>query len=67
MFQTTQAMKQSRIKPRAIVFDFGGVIIDWKPRYLYRRFFDGDHHAMEEYLPNFRPPRSWRPSCGNWA
>ncbi|HLE52379.1 MAG TPA: HAD family phosphatase [Anaerolineales bacterium] len=34
----------------AIVFDFGGVILDWNPRYLYRKFFDGDLNAMENFL-----------------
>ncbi|MBO4621650.1 MAG: hypothetical protein J5635_03150 [Paludibacteraceae bacterium] len=22
-----------------IVFDFGGVLVDWNPRYLYRKYF----------------------------
>src|SRR4030065_1125335 len=34
----------------AIVFDFGGVILDWNPRYLYRKFFNGDLNAMEQFL-----------------
>ena len=33
-----------------IVFDLGGVLIDWDPRYLYRKLFDGDAQAMEEFL-----------------
>jgi len=24
------------------VFDLGGVLIDWDPRHLYRKLFDGD-------------------------
>ena len=32
-----------------IVFDFGGVLIDWNPRNLYRRFFD-DPRDMETFL-----------------
>jgi 2-haloacid dehalogenase len=32
------------------VFDLGGVLIDWNPRYLYRKLFDGDTEAMEEFL-----------------
>lgn len=32
-----------------IVFDFGGVLIDWNPRYLYRDVFD-DEDAMERFL-----------------
>jgi 2-haloacid dehalogenase len=35
---------------RAVVFDFGGVLIDWNPRYLYRKLFPGDEAAMERFL-----------------
>lgn len=35
---------------RAVVFDLGGVLIDWDPRHLYRKLFDGDDEAMEEFL-----------------
>ena len=39
------------MKARSIVvFDLGGVLIDWNPRYLYRRLFDGDEAAMERFL-----------------
>lgn len=34
---------------RAIVFDFGGVLIDWDPRYLYRKLFEDDD-AIEQFL-----------------
>jgi 2-haloacid dehalogenase len=34
----------------AIVFDFGGVLLDWNPRYLYRKLFNGDPNAMERFL-----------------
>jgi 2-haloacid dehalogenase len=33
----------------AVVFDLGGVLIDWNPRHLYRQLFDDDA-AMEEFL-----------------
>lgn len=33
-----------------VVFDFGGVLVDWNPRYLYRKLFDGDEAAMERFL-----------------
>jgi len=36
--------------PTAVVFDLGGVLIDWDPRYLYRTLFDGDDGAMETFL-----------------
>jgi 2-haloacid dehalogenase len=34
----------------AVVFDLGGVLIDWDPRHLYRQLFDGDEAAMERFL-----------------
>ena len=33
----------------AVVFDVGGVLIDWDPRHLYRKIFD-DEVAMERFL-----------------
>jgi 2-haloacid dehalogenase len=33
-----------------VVFDLGGVLIDWNPRYLYRKLFAGDDTAMEHFL-----------------
>jgi 2-haloacid dehalogenase len=33
-----------------VVFDFGGVLIDWNPRHLYRKLFAGDEVAMEHFL-----------------
>ena len=35
---------------RAVVFDLGGVLIDWNPRHLYRKLFAGDDAAMEHFL-----------------
>ncbi len=32
-----------------VVFDLGGVLIDWNPRHLYRQLFD-DEQAMEHFL-----------------
>jgi len=37
------------MKIKNIVFDFGGVLIDWNPRYLYRKVFE-DVHEMEYFL-----------------
>ena len=34
----------------SVVFDLGGVLIDWNPRYLYRDLFAGNDIAMEEFL-----------------
>lgn len=36
--------------PRIVVFDIGGVLIEWNPRYLYRKLFQGDDDAMEAFL-----------------
>jgi 2-haloacid dehalogenase len=33
----------------AVIFDLGGVLIDWNPRHLYRTLFD-DEAAMEAFL-----------------
>src|SRR5580700_8634113 len=33
-----------------VVFDLGGVLIEWDPRHLYRKLFGGDEAAMEEFL-----------------
>jgi 2-haloacid dehalogenase len=33
-----------------VIFDLGGVLIDWNPRHLYRKLFDGDEAAMEHFL-----------------
>jgi 2-haloacid dehalogenase len=40
------------------VFDLGGVLIDWNPRYLYRKLFRGDAAAMEHFLATVCTP-SW--------
>jgi 2-haloacid dehalogenase len=42
-------------KRRVAVFDLGGVLIDWNPRYLYRKLFD-DVQAMEHFLSDICSP-----------
>jgi 2-haloacid dehalogenase len=37
-------------RPSALIFDFGGVLLDWNPRYLYRKLFPHDEQAMECFL-----------------
>ena len=37
------------MRPTALVFDLGGVLVDWDPRYLYRQLFD-DPDEMESFL-----------------
>ena len=38
-----------RIRAQVVVFDLGGVLIDWNPRYLYRQLIE-DEAAMELFL-----------------
>jgi 2-haloacid dehalogenase len=33
-----------------MVFDFGGVLLDWNPRHLYRKLFRDDLEGMERFL-----------------
>jgi 2-haloacid dehalogenase len=42
--------------PRDVIFDLGGVLIDWDPRHLYRKLFDGDEPAMERFLAEVCSP-----------
>jgi len=35
---------------RVVVFDLGGVLLQWNPRHLYRKLFAGDEAAMESFL-----------------
>jgi len=43
-------MDQSNTQLRTIVFDFGGVLVDWNPRHLYCKLFNGNTSAMEHFL-----------------
>ena len=43
-------MNQSEYPSPAIVFDFGGVLLDWDPRYLYHKLFENDAEATERFL-----------------
>ena len=41
--------------PTTIVFDIGGVLLDWDPRHLYRKLFD-DEAEMEWFLSEICSP-----------
>jgi 2-haloacid dehalogenase len=41
-------MTNSSIK--AIIFDYGNVLLKWEPRNIYRRFFPNDTEGMERFL-----------------
>jgi 2-haloacid dehalogenase len=48
-FQTAFPRKAPFGDPRAVVFDLGGVVVDWNPRHLYRKLF-ADCQQMEDFL-----------------
>ena len=35
---------------KAIIFDFGNVLLEWDPRNVYQRFFPNDPESMERFL-----------------
>ena len=35
---------------KAIVFDYGNVLLEWNPRYVYQRYFPDDPEGMEDFL-----------------
>jgi 2-haloacid dehalogenase len=43
------------VSTKAVVFDLGGVLIDWDPRYLYRKLL-ADKAAVEEFLATVCTP-----------
>ena len=54
---------------RVVIFDFGGVLVDWNPRYLYRRLFPDDPAGMERFLAEVCTPEwNQRQDAGRpWA
>ena len=36
----------------AVLWDLGGVLLDWDPRHLYRQLFGDDVAGMEDFLAN---------------
>ena len=39
-----------------VIFDLGGVLIEWNPRHLYRQLFAGDEAGMERFLAEICSP-----------
>lgn len=37
-------------KITTIIFDFGGVLVDWNPRNMYQQYFPDQPQAMEDFL-----------------
>ncbi len=33
-----------------IIFDLGGVLVDWNPKYVYRKVFNGDEEKVDWFL-----------------
>jgi 2-haloacid dehalogenase len=48
---STTGSQPSNKSPDAIVFDLGGVIVDWQPRYVYEQIF-ADKDELEYFLKN---------------
>ncbi len=51
-----QIYKMTDINKPLIAFDLGAVLIDWDPRYLYRKLFNGDDEGMEHFLAEVCSP-----------
>ncbi len=53
----TARVRAARYAPiRDVVFDLGGVLIDWDPRYLFRDHLRGDPAAVEAFLDEVCTP-----------
>jgi 2-haloacid dehalogenase len=52
----SESGKEMMNSKQAVVFDLGGVLIDWNPRHLYRKMFDGDEEGMERFLSEICTP-----------
>lgn len=35
---------------KAIIFDFGNVLLEWNPRYVYQKYFPNDPEGMERFF-----------------
>jgi 2-haloacid dehalogenase len=51
----TDASTEHRARVAAVVFDLGGVLLDWNPRHLYRTLF-ADEAEMESFLAQICTP-----------
>ena len=48
-------MQERRDTPSTVVFDLGGVLVDWDPRYLFRQLLS-DEAAVESFLAEVCTP-----------
>jgi len=49
------AYETEKLAADTVIFDIGGVLIDWNPRHLYRQLFD-DETTMERFLAEVCSP-----------
>jgi 2-haloacid dehalogenase len=35
---------------KVIIFDYGNVLLEWNPRYVYQKYFPNDPDGMEDFL-----------------
>jgi 2-haloacid dehalogenase len=47
---------KQRASYNSVIFDLGGVFVDWNPRNLYRKLFPDDEEAMERFLAEITTP-----------
>ncbi len=45
-----QNLNRSNHHQPILVFDFGGVLLDWNPHYFFDRHFNGDARAVDRFL-----------------
>ncbi|MGA3217809.1 MAG: HAD family phosphatase [Acidimicrobiales bacterium] len=50
------ANKPSAAGTGAVLWDLGGVLLDWDPRHLYRKLFGADVAAMDHFLAHVCTP-----------
>lgn len=41
---------------RALIFDFGGVLINWDPRRVFQKYFSNDSQAVDNFLAEINFP-----------
>ena len=56
---------KEKITIKTIIFDLGGVLIDWNPEYLYLDIFGGDRVKMNAFFEHvctmdWNENHSWR-------
>src|SRR5262249_24904660 len=52
---TMTSVRTNSLDVKAVVFDIGGVLLDWDPRHLYRNLF-ADEATMEGFLAEICTP-----------